>query len=283
MTFTLAAAAGFSLRAAAHFAREFPGTRTGDDGPDTMSFAWPVDGDWRTASVVLRQHDDEIRGEIDGPHTPEFTAKVRRDVERILCLDVDATDFPGLGRHDAVVRALQKRFAGLRPVLFCTPYEAAAWCIIGQRIQMTQAATIKQRLADDHGERGAFPAPARLGELASPQRGLTDKKIDQLHHLASAALDGALDRDRLRSQSYNDVERQLQQLPGIGPFSSELILIRGIGAPDALPQHEKRLHAATRDAYDLPADADITPGRGPVAALPQLGRAPAARRPMTGF
>jgi len=259
MTFTIPAPAGFSLRAAADFARGFPGTRIGNDDPDAMSFAWPLDGDWRTASVVLRQRDNEISGEIDGPDTDEFTAVVRRDVERILCLDIDATDFPGLGRDDPVVDALQKRFAGLRPVLFYTPYEAAAWCIIGQRIQMTQAATIKQRLADDFGDRGAFPPPARLGELSSPQRGLTDRKIDQLHHLAAAALDGALDRDRLRTQSYNDAEQQLQQLPGIGPFSAELILIRGMGAPDALPRHEKRLQAATREAYKLAPNADLNP------------------------
>lgn len=259
MTFTIPAPAGFSLRAAADFAREFPGTRIGNREPDAMSFAWTLDGDWRTASVVLRQRDNEISGEIDGPDTDEFTAVVRRDVERILCLDIDATDFPGLGRDDPVVDALQKRFAGLRPVLFYTPYEAAAWCIIGQRIQMTQAATIKQRLADDFGDRGAFPPPARLGELSSPQRGLTDRKIDQLHHLAAAALDGALDRDRLRTQSYNDAEQQLQQLPGIGPFSAELILIRGMGAPDALPRHEKRLQAATREAYKLAPNADINP------------------------
>lgn len=45
MTFSLPAPAGFSLRAAATFARQFPGTRIGDGHPDAMSFAWPVDGD----------------------------------------------------------------------------------------------------------------------------------------------------------------------------------------------------------------------------------------------
>ena len=58
-------------------------------------------------------------------------------------LDVDGTGFAALGERDRVVRALQRRFPGLRPVLFYTPYEAAAWAIIGQRIRMTQAATIK--------------------------------------------------------------------------------------------------------------------------------------------
>lgn len=258
MTFTLPATDGFSLRAAAEFAHGFPGTGTADDAPDALSFAWALDGDWRTARVVLRQHDDEIRGQIDGAHDRAFTTLVKRDVERILCLDIDAAGFTALGTHDPVVKRLQQRFPGLRPVLFYTPYEAAAWCIIGQRIQMRQAAVIKQRLADDYGEQGAFPAPARVAELDGPQRGLTERKVDQLRRLGSAALaGGVLDRDRLRAQPYEDAVRDLQQLAGVGPFSAELILIRGVGAPDALPSVEKRLQAATREAYDLPPDADI--------------------------
>lgn len=257
MSFTLAAGGGFSLRAAADFARGFPGTTTADDDPDTLGFAWALDGDWRTARVVLRQHGDEIRGEIDGPHDHAFTTLVKRDVQRILCLDVDAAGFDALGAADPVVHGLQQRFPGLRPVLFYTPYEAAAWCVLGQRIQMRQAAVVKQRLADEYGDRGAFPAPAVLAELPGSQRGLTERKVDQLRRLGSAAHDGALDRDRLRGQPEVAALRDLQQLAGIGPFSAELIWIRGVGAPDALPSVEKRLQAATREAYGLAPDADI--------------------------
>lgn len=256
-SFTIDAPAGFSLGAAADFARGFPGTRTRTGEPDVLSFAWPLDGDWRTASVVLRQHGQEVRGDVDGRHHAEFLTKVRRDVQRILCLDVDSTGFLELGRRDPVVEGLQTRFPGLRPVLFYTPYEAAAWCIIGQRIQMTQAAIIKQRLADEHGEDGAFPSPSDLSEISLPQRGLTERKVDQLHHLAVAALDGRLDRDRLRTLTFDGAGQELQKIPGIGPFSAELILIRGMGAPDALPQHEKRVQTATRAAYGLDPDVAI--------------------------
>ena len=257
MSFTLAATDGFSLRAAADFAHGFPGTGTADADPGALSLAWALDGDWRTARVVLRQHDDEVRGEIDGPHDRACTGLVKRDVERILSLDVDGAGFAALGDHDPVVKGLQQRFPGLRPVLFYTPYEAAAWCIIGQRIQMRQAAVIKQRLADDYGDQGAFPAPGRLAELDGPQRGLTERKVDQLRRLGSAALDGVLDRDRLRARSEVDALADLRQLAGIGPFSAELTLIRGVGAPDALPSVEKRLQAATREAYALAPDADL--------------------------
>lgn len=93
---------------------------------------------------------------------------MRRQVERILSLDVDGAGFPALGDRDRVVGDLQRRYPGLRPVQFHTPYEAAAWAIIRHRTRMTQAATIKARLAEQFGETvdvgdkrlPAFPAPA---------------------------------------------------------------------------------------------------------------------------
>lgn len=61
-----------------------------------------------------------------------------------------------------------------------------------------------------------------------------------------------------RRQSEEAAE-DLQRLPGIGPFSAELILIRGVGDPDALPRHERRLARAVNAAYELPDNADIAP------------------------
>ena len=49
---------------------------------------------------------------------------------------------------------------------------------------------------------------------------------------------------------------ELQELPGIGPFSAELILLRGAGHPDVFPRQERRLHLAMAAAYDL-ADPTI--------------------------
>ncbi len=265
MSFRLPAPDGFSLAAASGFADAFPGTTTSAPVQPGLRFAWALDGSWRVVAVTLSQHGSgghtEIRGVVETgtgrDASATLTEAVRRDVERILCLDVDATGWAGLGAQDPVVGRLQARFPGLRPVLFCTPYEAAAWCILGHRIQMAQTARIKQRLTDEHGERGAFPAPSALLALPDPQPGLTGRKVDQLHALAQAALDGALDRDRLRSQGFAEAARELQQLPGIGPFSAELVLIRGMGAPDALPVHETRWQRTARAAYGLPDEAGL--------------------------
>ena len=124
---------------------------------------------------------------------------------------------------------------------------------------MTQAATIMRRLADELGERGAFPSPHQLTELKAPQAGLTARKVEWLRapwwrrprrspRTRPTTQDGSLRRHRRTPRS-----------PRIGPFSAELILIRGAGAPDVLPRHEPRLARAARKAYGLSDDADLAP------------------------
>jgi 3-methyladenine DNA glycosylase/8-oxoguanine DNA glycosylase len=245
----------FSLTAAATYVEGFPGSRA-ERSADALRYAWAVDEDWRTVQATLRQDGETVRVELTGRPPAALVERAVDDLKQMLCLDVDGAGFAALGRSDRVVAALQQRFPGLRPVLFYTPYEAAAWAIIGQRIRMTQAAAIKAALGDELGQHGAFPAPARLAKLTGPRRGLTDRKLGQLQTIAQAAEDGALSRRRLRAMSYLDGLATLQRLPGIGPFSAELILIRGVGLPDALPNHDTRLEDAIRRAYDLADDAD---------------------------
>ncbi len=256
--FTLQPRGRFSLDSAATFAEGFPGTEA-DHESGELRFAWAVDGDWRVVAVRLSQRGDDVRGELEGAPPADLARLARRDTERILSLDVDGTEFERVGGRDPVVAELQRRFAGLRPVLFYSPYEAAAWTIIGQRIRIVQAAAIKRRLTDELGSEGAFPAPGRLATIAAPQRGLNARKIDQLRALAEAAQAGTLTRDRLRELSFADAIADLRRLPGIGPFSAELIVIRGVGAPDALPDNERRVERAIRAAYGLASGAAIGP------------------------
>jgi len=256
VTITLHPRGPFSLSAAATFAEGFPGTQA-ERPPQALRYAWAVDGDWRTVQVTVRQDDQAVHAELAGRPAALLARRAARDLEQMLCLDVNGSGFTALGERDRVVRALQQRFSGLRPVLFYTPYEAAVWTIISQRIRMTQAATIKARLGNELGEHGAFPAPARLAQLSAPQPGLTSRKVNQLQTIAAAALDGALSRQQLRTMTYPDGLAHLQQLPGIGPFSAELILIRGVGHPDVLPDHDTRLAQAICSAYNTTDDAAI--------------------------
>ncbi len=207
------------------------------------------------AGVLVSCEGGAVTGEVYGVADPEV---VKRQVARILSLDVDGGGFAGVGRRDPVVGKLQELYPGLRPVCFYSPYEAAAWAIIGHRIRIVQAAKIKRRMAEELGpvveiagdpER-AFPAPSRLADLEDFP-GLFGRKAEYLRALGKAAAEGRLDAAYLRSLPVEEALARLKKLPGIGGFSAELILLRGAGEPDHLPTNEPRLGRAVARAYGL--------------------------------
>jgi DNA-3-methyladenine glycosylase II len=258
--FELVARGPFSLAASAAFLEGFSpaGYRPAEAGH--LHLAFVPDGEEAAAGVCLRQPDGAVVGEVSGEADPEA---VLDQVARILSLDVDGTGFPEVGRRDPVVGRLQARWPGLRPVGFFSPYEAAAWALIGHRIQMVQAARIKQRMADELGEvvdihgdeRHAFPGPARLAGLEG-FRGLFARKVENLRALGEAAIEGRLDGAWLRGLPREQALKELKQLPGIGDFSAELVLLRGAADPDHLPSHEPRLCRGAAIAYDLDEPPD---------------------------
>jgi DNA-3-methyladenine glycosylase II len=176
----------------------------------------------------------------------------------MLSLDVDAKGWLALGRRDPVVGALQERYAGFRAVLFPSPYEAALWGILAQRVSMAQATRVKQALARAHGavlsagDREVLvpPAPPALLELdAAP--GVPDEKLRRLHGIAEAALDGRLDAARLRALPEEKALAELAALRGVGAWTAAHILYRGAGVADALPSGEPRVLRAVKEAYGL--------------------------------
>ncbi len=212
-------------------------------------------GEDEVAGVCVREEGGVIFGEVFGRADPGV---VGRQVERILSLDVDGRGFPGVGRRDPVVGRLQARYPGLRPVCFYSPYEAAAWALIGQRLPIVRAARIKARMAEElgptvgiHGTRvHAFPGPSRLAGLEGFP-GLFGRKVEYLRRLGREAVAGKLDAAYLRSLEPGEALAGLRELPGVGPFSAELILLRGAGEPDLLPVNEPRLGRAVARAYGL--------------------------------
>jgi len=228
--------------------------------------AFPVERTWASAGVCLREATNgTLTAEVFGDALD--TEAVRHQTTRILSLDVDGRGLDEVGRRDPVAAQLLEHFPGLRPVCFYSPYEAAVWAIISHRIQMRQAATIKTRLAEAYGEivsihgepMRAFPSPRALAELHEFP-GLFGRKPTSIAVIAKAALAGDLEADTLRSLSDAAALAHLQALPGIGPFSAELILLRGSGHPDYLTLLEPRFRRAVRETYGLdhdPTDADL--------------------------
>jgi DNA-3-methyladenine glycosylase II len=240
----------FTLSSAARFISGWaPATGTGT--PDDVRLHFLCDDFSGDATVVLRQHaDGSVRGTITGG-SAVHADRVAAQALRVVSLDHDATGYADLGERDAVVGRLQRESGYLRPVLFHSPYEAACWAIISARLRQPQAARVRDELSVG----GAFPAPSRLLELeAFP--GLTAEKVDRLHEIARAALDGRLDREPLLAAGQEDAVARLRELRGIGPFWADGIYLRAVGPTDGLTLNEPRVRAKAAGHYDAADVAD---------------------------
>ncbi|MFI5907881.1 DNA-3-methyladenine glycosylase family protein [Dactylosporangium sp. NPDC051541] len=226
--------------------------------PGTIAMAFPVEGRDASAAVLLRQEGDTVTGAVTGP--PEAWEQALAT----LSLDEDGSGWAAVGERDPVIGAVQREHAYLRPVLFHSPYEAACAFVIGHRVRITQQRALRARIAKAHGaavEVGgqvlhAFPAPPVLRALRELP-GLDAEKMVRLHGIADAAIDGRLDRARLRGMDAADAIADVQRLRGVGDFFATGIVLRGAGRADAVPA-EGFTRSGIRRLYrldDEPTDA----------------------------
>lgn len=213
------------------------------DTSSALSTTFLVEADWSRAQVSVSQRGSNasiwVAGDGDLDQAAEQTA-------RFLALDVDARGWVDVGRRDPVIADAQRELPGLRPCGFHSPYEAAVWAVLSQRVRIVQAGRLRAGIVDRHGDRGAFPTPQRLLSL---DLDLPGRKGEYLRAVAEAALDGRLDCLALRSMDPDDAVRAVQEVKGLGPFAAQLVVLRGANAPDGLPTHERRLDAEIIERY----------------------------------
>ena len=257
----------FSWDLAVSFASGLPGLgHQAARSEDGLVLGFLADKTFAPVAVQLELHGGEVQGHvIRAEGKSRDAAAVKRQVARMLSLDHDATTYPEVGRRDPPIGNLMENLPGLRPVNFSSPYECATWAVLSQRINTTQAASIKKQLITAHGttfdvgavQVGCFPTPQTILTLQSFPS-LPSVKVERLHGVAKAALDGLLDADHLLSLG-DKAPDAVRVIPGIGPFWSQAIYMRTCGVTDVWPE-EPLSNAALGVLHGLgdePSAADI--------------------------
>jgi DNA-3-methyladenine glycosylase II len=257
-SFTIQPLGEFSLRESALFGFGQRDAVTDYDGAMRLSFC--LDGGYdQQVGVVVRQRGESVDCEVQGEGSLDA---VRAQVARVLSLDHDARDFALTGRRDPVLRRLQLAAQGLRPPLFHSPYEAAAWSVLSARRPQRQMARVRIALCESAGRKftlagqrlAAFPTPSALLRLGAFP-GIDTQRLDRLHGVARAAADGALDADGLAALGPDEAMAAVQRIKGIGPVYASLIVIRAIGFTDVAPFDEPRAQRLVGELYGLGAPA----------------------------
>jgi len=194
-------------------------------------------------------------------------------VRRTFQTDVDARAFARAIRRDPVLAAIVRRHPGLRPIQIGEPFETIMWAIIGQQINTTFAAKLKRALLERHGGTlrigGAtyrtFPEPAVIARLSrSDLRPLqfSRQKADYMVGVARAIIEHGLDLDALAALPAEQAIERLVQLPGVGRWTAEYLLMRGLGFPDVIPAADGGLRKVMGLAYGLGRNATEDEVRG---------------------
>ncbi len=206
--------------------------------------------DGQTVGVTLMAEGDGVRADLQ-PERPLSGTETRRVLVRLsdfLGLDDDLSPFLARASGDAPFAPVLERLRGFHQPRFLTPFEAACWAILSQRTPAARARGIKRGLSEDFGGvwngLPAFPEPADLGGLGEKEAAKrlgSERRGKAL--LAAARAFAQVDPDWLRSAASAEVETWLTGIYGVGAWSAQLVLIRGLGRTDRLDRIEGPLEA----------------------------------------
>lgn len=237
------------------------------DGAYRRSFTW--DGKDTLLSLRSLGSPDAPRLllEVTGEGVDDaLLAAAERQVRRIFSLDQDPRPFLRVATTDPVFDRVVRRFPGMRPALIASPYEALMWAIIGQQITVGFARRLKQTLLDLCGHTmevagrayPVFPTAAEVAALDPAEllsRSYSRSKAGYVLDASRAIADGALDLEAIGALPFDEAVEHMTRLRGIGRWTAEYALMRGLGAPDSFPAADTGLRAAIGKAYGLGRNA----------------------------
>jgi DNA-3-methyladenine glycosylase II len=169
-----------------------------------------------------------------------------RVVEQALGASAGVGDFYRAHAADPVLGAPIRAFRGLRAAGVPSLWEALVTAVLAQQVNLHFAYDIRRELALAYGKtarfRGetfvAFPAPEPLAAESLPRLRrfrLSRAKAVAIRGLARAFADGALSETQLASLADESAIERLTAHRGIGRWTAEIGLLRGLGRTDIFP------------------------------------------------
>jgi len=171
----------------------------------------------------------------------------KKIVEFIFNLDFNLNSFYQDVKKDHVMHNISQQLYGLKNPTTPTVFESLVDSIVEQQISIKVAHTIEQRLTKKFGETltidgntyFAYPTPQRISDTSIgevQQVGLSVRKAEYIHGASKLIADGKLNLEKMKDQKNpNNIIAELDEIKGIGVWTAELTMLRGMQRLDALP------------------------------------------------
>jgi DNA-3-methyladenine glycosylase II len=205
-------------------------------GPVALSVTQVAGPDEPRLSVPLAGRPVDQRAE----------ALARDTVNRLLGLSVDLSPFAAMAAPDPLLGPLAARMRGLKPPRFPTVFEALVNGVACQQLSLAVGIHLLNRVAADRGKAmtdapdspHAFPAPEDLASLQPDDlklHGFSFTKARTIIETAQAVVAGDLDLEALQRLDDGAAIERLTNLRGIGRWTAEYVLLRGLGRLHVFP------------------------------------------------
>jgi DNA-3-methyladenine glycosylase II len=183
---------------------------------------------------------------LTGKHLEHRQESAQTYIERILGLKIDLTEFHQMAATDPQIRPMVARSTGLKPPRFPSVFECLLNAVALQQLSLRAGLTLLSRLASAYGDvvstgqaqLHAFPLPDALAALkpqALRKLGFSLRKGATVIQLSQEVVTGHLDLENLEHLGDDEVVSRLTRINGIGRWSAEYALLRGLGRLHIFP------------------------------------------------
>jgi DNA-3-methyladenine glycosylase II len=188
-----------------------------------------------------------LQVELQGSRKSELDhPALSTQLRHILGTDLDLKPFYRLAKQDDLLALITPRFRGLKLVASPTVFEALVMAVLSQQVNLTFAYSIKRELVETYGGTfcangetyHAFLRPERFASETEENLRrfrLSGAKARTLIRLGQAFVSGEVKEEELATLPDEDVVERLTQLKGIGRWSADIALMRGLARADAFP------------------------------------------------
>jgi DNA-3-methyladenine glycosylase II len=176
--------------------------------------------------------------------------RIEREVEllvrKMLGTATDLQAFYTLANDSDSLGPLVDQFSGVKPPRFASVFEGLVNSIACQQVTLDLGIALLNRLSDkfgmgfvDHGMvLHAFPAPTDLA-VASVEEvrelGFSRQKARAIKELSASVADNIINLASIEDMSNQEAVAFLTTIRGIGRWSAEYVLLRGLGRLDTFP------------------------------------------------
>ena len=181
-------------------------------------------------------------------------------ISSIFNLDSHLRNFYDDVKEDPIMSKLTSELKGLTSPTTPTIFEAIVSSIIEQQISLKAARSIETRMTKNYGEKlkmednifYGFPSPETLSKLESGDLrrcGLSFRKAEYVIGLAKLIESDKLDLDKFKTMDAPDIIQELLKIRGIGVWTAELAVLRGMHRLDVVPADDLGLRRIVSNYY----------------------------------